>query len=225
MLPCVCSIICDVAIASYCIFFLFLYRSFTGILCLLLLVFFSVILATWSLPFDDDISLGYKKSSPLAQNKTSAEASAKVRYRRSYDNKYDQRLLKVCDSGNTFSRVRSVNHNHYRDRIWKWDCRSALNKCHSSKESCHWLKKVNSFKQPLFFMCGQNMYLKGVDSYHNNNQEDRIWSFYCCRSPRYTTRSCYDTGFVNNWDGAMDYRVPAGKAITGVYSYYKNGRQ
>ena len=177
-------------------------------------MFFSAILATWSLPLEDDNSI---ESSP------NIEASAKVRQQRYYDNHYDGRLFKVCPSGNPFSRVISRHNNHREDRIWRWECGKTFSS--TSHQQCRWHKNVNGYDQPMFFKCGGNKYLSGVYSHHNNRREDRVWSFKCCGSLHYAIKNCYGTGYVNDWDKYMHYTVPSGKVITGVYSYHNNHRE
>ena len=74
-------------------------------------------------------------------------------------------------------------------------------------------------------MCNPNYYLCGVYSYHENWAEDRRWNFKCCRSPNHYLLNCGITGYVNGWDGPMDYRVGGTQVITGVYSYHDNGKE
>ena len=187
----------------------FLCRSSSGILCLLLLVFCSVILATWSLPLEDD---------------NSSSHNTKLRQRRYYQNEYDRPLLVECGPGDSFSRVISRHHNRREDRIWRWECRRLISS-NPSQAHCVWSHNVNNHDQPISFSCGANGYLNGVESHHSNRHEDRVWSFKCCSHPHHITWNCHNTGYVNYWDGPMNYQVPAGKVINGVYSFHNNHRE
>ena len=64
-----------------------------------------------------------------------------------------------------------------------------------------------------------------MHSYHSDPHEDRRFKFKCCRTSKNCARSCVWTGYVNNWDGYMNYNVPYGYYLTGVNSYHDNGRE
>ena len=149
--------------------------------------------------------------------------SAMLRYQRFFHNNFDQWLHRDCGRGSAVFRVISYHSNHHEDRRWRWGCKRVLPS--HSHEHCRWYENVNNYDQPMFFMCGQNMYLRGVKSYHHNHYEDRRWSFYCCGSPGFKTRSCYNTGYKNSWDGDMNFKVHHGRVISGVYSYHDNHKE
>ena len=146
-----------------------------------------------------------------------------LRYQKLFHNSFDRQLHQVCGRGSAMFRVISTHSNHHEDRRWRWECKTVLPS--HSHEHCHWYREVNYYDQPMFFMCGQNMYLRGVESSHSNHHEDRRWSFYCCGSPGFTTRSCYNSGFVNKFDGDMDFQIGHGQIISGVYSFHNNHKE
>lgn len=84
---------------------------------------------------------------------------------------------------------------------------------------------MNNFDQPMFFMCGKDSYIAGVDSYHSNKHEDRRWRFTCCSVPGHKTASCRVTGYVNEFDRPMNFQAGPGEVITGVFSYHSNRKE
>ena len=184
------------------------------------LIFLTMIYITFSLPLDmrKDGSSSDQPSSSL--NYTSL---AKIRDRRYYQNEYDQRLYKQCDSGNGVYAMRSVHDNHREDRRWNWQCRSLVSR--HSLPQCYWTRDVNDYDEQIAFLCRENYYLAGVESYHDNHHEDRRWSFYCCNTPGLSSSNCYTTGYQNSWDGVLDFRAHHQEFITGVLSHHNNHKE
>ena len=84
---------------------------------------------------------------------------------------------------------------------------------------------VNKWDKPLYFMCGKDQYIAGVESYHDNGREDRVWKFVCCSLSGLKILSCQLTGYVNYFKLPMNYQVGNQQIITGVYSYHDNGQE
>ena len=188
--------------------------------CLLILVLTFAYTAR-SLPYKNDV-----KNSPTRLSNTNSvsykNSSAKqqrLRRQVEYDNEYDQILRVTCEEGEGFYAVQSTHDNAREDRRWNWECRTV----HSSPQYCHWHQAVNEFDGPMIFMCNENEYLAGVESIHDNYHEDRRWSFYCCTSSGYTTKSCSITSrFQNGLDGNMDFSARPDYFLTGAFSYHDN---
>ena len=115
-----------------------------------------------------------------------------------------------------------VHNNKKEDRAWSWDCRRVLK---HGYPKCRQTGYVNSFDKPMFFMCGRNQYIYGVESYHNNKHEDRRWKFTCCSASGHKTKSCRHTGFVNEFDRPLLFQARHKEVITGVYSYHNNRKE
>lgn len=64
-----------------------------------------------------------------------------------------------------------------------------------------------------------------MESYHDNYYEDRRFKLQCCRVAYKTTKNCYNTEFVNDWDSPMNFNVPPGRVIKGVYSVHDNSKE
>ena len=140
-----------------------------------------------------------------------------------WQNGWDGPLAKECRVGEGFFGVRSQYDHGRRDRLWAFQCRKVV------KDGCATCTKtssyVNNFKETIFFMCGKNEYMGGVESYHDNGQEDRRWKFTCCSAAKsQITNNCRLTDYRNNYHQPINFRAAAGEVITGVFSYYTNGK-
>ena len=191
-------------------------------LCLLLLMLLSIYHAVWSLPYDYNAKKNSSRSSNSSESLTE-NGSTNLRQRRfSFHNDYDGRLYRVCENGYGMYHVESMHDNHREDRLWRWECRQLFQ---NRLPTCSWTPYVNEFDQPILFMCGRDEYLRGVESYHSNDHEDRQWRFYCCHSHGYITKSCGITGYTNDWDQPLYFQARHGGVITGVFSYHDNYRE
>merc|ERR1712062_247963 len=57
-------------------------------------------------------------------------------------------------------------------------------------------------------------------------KEDRKWKVRCGKLDSAVRLSgCSLTGYVNNWDGSMDYSVSSTRVINGFYSYHNNHKE
>ena len=75
------------------------------------------------------------------------------------------------------------------------------------------------------FMCPANKYIVGVESYHDNGCEDRRWKFTSCAISNRITASCRQTGYMNDWDGPINFQAKQGEVITGIFSYHGNDEE
>ena len=95
----------------------------------------------------------------------------------------------------------------------------------SKFDHTYWTSYVNDWDRPLFFSCKANYIMCGVESYHDNDKEDRRWKFKCCRAKSHFTRNCELSGYANDFDKAMDFKLDASKVITGAYSWHRNSKE
>ncbi len=49
------------------------------------------------------------------------------------------------------------------------------------RTNCFWTGYVNVMDGPMDYTCPNNGFIAGMQSYHNNNTEDRQYQFYCCQ--------------------------------------------
>ena len=140
----------------------------------------------------------------------------------SYQNNFDGPLKVTCSSGRSaINRIKSVHSNSHEDRRWGFICSKVIKPAHCFK--CKKSGFVNGYHQQIMFNCPANQVLTGVESYHNNGKEDRIWKFTCCESFDHVTMNCELSGFINELDKRMDYTAQNGKVIVGLHSYYSSG--
>ncbi|KAH9496546.1 hypothetical protein Btru_017232 [Bulinus truncatus] len=86
--------------------------------------------------------------------------------------------------------------------------------------------QVNDFDQPFDFQCGYGKVLSFIYSYHEDKYEDRRW-YFSCRNVG-STRECYTTDYVNEFDKPVSFTCRDQHVITGIASYnddyYKDRR-
>ena len=142
-----------------------------------------------------------------------------------WQNDFDNYLYRVCSSTQAIYGVKSYHHNGKEDRRWYWKCRAATKQSPFKLAICYWTGYVNNYDDIMDFKCATNFVIRGVYSRHNNGREDRIWRFYCCRATYHYTRNCRRSGFVNGYDGYMNFNANSGHAIVGAFSIHDNGRE
>lgn len=145
-------------------------------------------------------------------------ANTKLRSRRSDPNRYDQYHFIQCPPGEGLNRLRSAHHNTHEDRYFDYDCTTVTSK----PVSCSWTGYVNTFDEPISFMCPTNQYLAGVASYHDNTPEDRRFKFQCCSASNMKSHECFLTGYVNNYDQYINYQAPPNWIFAGTASVHHN---
>ncbi|XP_005113046.2 dermatopontin [Aplysia californica] len=139
-----------------------------------------------------------------------------------YQNDWDRPHHFQCPKGQYVTSVHSIHDNGKEDRRWELKCGGEW-----VTENCVWSTHANSWDSQLYFLCPNNMVVTGMDSYHNNHKEDRLFKFRCCgiggigKFPR----NCRMTDWVNYWDGPMNFQLSKGKVITGAYSVHDNHKE
>ncbi|BFZ22658.1 hypothetical protein BsWGS_25697 [Bradybaena similaris] len=120
-----------------------------------------------------------------------------------------------------FSFIGSINSNRYEDRRWEFQCKAAG----GETSGCYWTAYLNEFDRPLQYSCPNDEVMNGMMSYHDNRYEDRRFMLQCCRVANIVPKNCFYTWWVNDWDGPMNFNVPWGMAIKGVYSEHDNSKE
>ncbi|XP_046335123.2 hemagglutinin/amebocyte aggregation factor-like [Haliotis rufescens] len=133
-----------------------------------------------------------------------------------YVNDFDKRFNYECPSGKSIASWKSYNSVYHGDRRYKFTCQNT-----PGLGYCQWHNYVNRFDQPISFRC-YNGVITGVGSYHNSYYEDRRFSFNCCSLYRKRLVRCGWTGFVNNWNKDLNFRMPEGHFLKGVSSIHNN---
>ncbi|XP_052708289.1 hemagglutinin/amebocyte aggregation factor-like isoform X1 [Crassostrea angulata] len=142
-----------------------------------------------------------------------------------WDNDFDEPLDVQCPSYLfAFSRFKSTHNNKKEDRRFDFMCRQVP--AANSSVTCGWSDYVNDYDAVVFYTCPNQGYINGMHSVHNNHHEDRRFKFRCCSPPLgLDLRNCHWTGYVNDWDSDVDYQVPYGYVIRGVFSIHDNHKE
>ncbi|KAL1257200.1 hypothetical protein QQF64_012745, partial [Cirrhinus molitorella] len=93
-----------------------------------------------------------------------------------YVNDFDQVLLFECPVQHVISGMSSYHSNYYEDRRWRFYC--CKTPCITT--NCHWTSYVNNFDEYFHWTVPNQYTLVGVQSYHQNYEEDRRWKYKVC---------------------------------------------
>ncbi len=139
-----------------------------------------------------------------------------------YQNKYDQPLNVDCHAKYGLYGINSRYSPPHRDRQFQFLCKpiATVNLKH-----CSWTHYVNQWDGPLLFQCPADYVMAGVKSVHNNQKEDRLWKFKCCKAPCYQTKSCNLSPFINSYRSMINYKAPAKKVFVGAFSFHDNRKE
>ena len=84
----------------------------------------------------------------------------------------------------------------------------------------------NRFDRYHRFACPSGKPICSVSGYHSNSKEDRIYCYNChTESGSTSATSCYETGYVNSFDGRVRVRCDPDYYISGVRSYHSNSKE
>jgi len=142
--------------------------------------------------------------------------------RTNFANHYDGSLDWEASSNKMVTGFYSVHNNHYEDRKWKFDQGSVSDvEC----DDGHWAMDMNEYDGVLEFSCNSNEAISGFRSTHNNHKEDRRWDIQCCSVSNALLESMGFTGYLNNWDGVLDFTCDDDEVLIGVYSVHDNRKE
>ena len=95
-------------------------------------------------------------------------------------------------------------------------------------------QSTSSYDAPLFFECSGSLLfpsacenssaITNIFSVHDNDREDRVWTFGCTPLSGGSTK-CEWTDYINDWDQSMDYSAPDNYFISGFSSFHSNDRE
>ncbi|XP_066275757.1 hemagglutinin/amebocyte aggregation factor-like [Branchiostoma lanceolatum] len=137
---------------------------------------------------------------------------------------WDQTFTFQCSGPNqAISRVQSVHCDHAEDRVWRFECKSVPGLSYFTWH--YWSPWINSFDNYMNYGCPFNGVVTGFKSEHSNHHEDRRWRVRCSSKWGMRTSYYYSSPYENWWDANMDYYVPYGYYIRGMYGYHDNGKE
>ena len=127
---------------------------------------------------------------------------------------------KDCNKGEGIYKIQSEFRGGYNDRRWNFECRKVVQN-NAQLVTCTQIKSYesqNDFNGPIVFSCGENQYIAGVESYHDNSKGDRRWKFTCCSAWNYKTSDCQLSENANRLGKMMDFQAGDDEIIAGVDS-------
>jgi hypothetical protein len=139
-------------------------------------------------------------------------------------NQYDGQMDWSTGSNRMVTGFYSQHNNHKEDRVWKFYHGSASGgvRCHSK----YWTSDYqNVWDGTLSFSCAENEAISGFQSRHDNGKEDRRWKIQCCKVTNVQLHDVGLTGYLNNWDGNLDFTCADDEVLIGVYSVHDNRRE
>ncbi|KAI8512815.1 hypothetical protein Bbelb_094540 [Branchiostoma belcheri] len=136
-------------------------------------------------------------------------------------NDWDKKFTYQCPRNRAISRVQSVHCNTAEDRVWRFECKPVG--FHAFTYN-YWTGWINDYDEDMAFNCPYNTVVTGFQSEHSNSRHDRRWKMRCSKKIGMVLHSCYTTWYVNYWDRAMDYFVPASYYVTGMHGEHRNNK-
>ncbi|TRY67341.1 hypothetical protein TCAL_05525 [Tigriopus californicus] len=134
-------------------------------------------------------------------------------------NELDGFLKFECPEAESISFIESLHDNDSEDRIWRFECGPV----NGTFNSCSWSGEVNNLDEPLLFECQNGAgVITGMESDHDNDQEDRRWNFKCCTLEKMCYSECGFSSYVNDFDDPLEFRVDTGYYLTGAESIHDN---
>lgn len=160
----------------------------------------------------------------------------------SYHNGFDQTVNYQTSGNFVFSGEESIHNNNNEDRIFRNDiCElagSGIGTFVKMSQTVHPSAStfVNTYDNPVNFVCPGNKVMTGHYSVHNNNNEDRVFRYFCSdmvnpndfsRVAVRNTCTWYPStvGYVNNFDSPVDFNCPGNQVMTGVHSYHSSNNE
>jgi len=124
----------------------------------------------------------------------------------------------------------SYHSNGAEDRRFKWRwCKPAVSSFAYTEEQtlsktshdATWTRSCGDFND------GHAAIIGIEQSTHSNSKEDREWIFKCGLLDRseYGLANCGYTGYLNNWDGVLDFDCPSNGVVRSIWSKHSNSKE
>lgn len=147
-----------------------------------------------------------------------------------YINNFDSPVNYSTYGSNAIAGVTSYHQNQQEDRRFTFrSCQVRVDDQAATRKASLLFPQVNDYDQRVVFNCPADMILTGVSSTHNNGAEDRVFGYTCSsfhyNGKRLKYKNCISTGWVNNFDQAVNYTPPSNYFLVGEDSYHDNGKE
>ena len=77
------------------------------------------------------------------------------------------------------------------------------------------------FKRSLAFTDRLSSFIRLINNFSINDR----FKMKCCSARKLKTCGCYTTDPLNHFQGLLDYTVPNGEVLKGLYSYHRNDKE
>ncbi|KAK3736663.1 hypothetical protein RRG08_000262 [Elysia crispata] len=141
-----------------------------------------------------------------------------------YQHDFYQDHTHVCLPGQIITEVQSTFNG--RDRKWNVTCSPAPGSARTI--DCQWNAGplfINEADGEMLYQCPGQKVVTGMASVHKGVQSDRLYKTYCCDVEGHVPHECFYTRYINAMQGDMDYTLPSGNSLRGLYSYHNNKRE
>ncbi|MEE6477736.1 hypothetical protein FKM82_011609 [Ascaphus truei] len=135
---------------------------------------------------------------------------------RTWNNNYNQPLNFLCSGHQSIGLIISEHQNSYKDRVWEFGCKNTF----SALSLCYWTDYVNDFDEKFNFTCPFATVISGMDSYYDNEKEDRRWKYYCCNGEDPVNHKCQWSKYVTGSDANLSWQAPINYYLVGTSSYH-----
>ncbi|KAK3711617.1 hypothetical protein RRG08_020998 [Elysia crispata] len=134
---------------------------------------------------------------------------------------FHQNINFTCPTDQILSRLESEHDNKHQDRRWYLQCTKPKL---ASVTNCEWngIGYVNDWDGFMLYQCSDDKVISGIMSVFDGYHKDRRYRFYCCDVADSVAHSCAFTSYQNDYNRKLDYEVPNGWAIKGVFSHHWN---
>ena len=136
-----------------------------------------------------------------------------------WQNELDRLLRVECPDQDGIYEFKSVHDNGAEDRLFEFNCRRTTK---TEIDDSYWSGFASGYDLPSMYQCIPNFFICGIESVHENANEDRIFKYKCCHAKLHFTSNCGMTDDLNDFDGPVDYSLSGSQVMTGMFSYHNN---
>ena len=146
-----------------------------------------------------------------------------------YTNRWDDEFLFQCDIDKVITGLHSKHHNDFEDRRWEVRCTHFKNTIVDEKSCVGIDIPRNEYDSVLEYTCPLGKVLHKFGGVHNNQYEDRRFSFDCCELMHYEDDDSLSTSdwspYKNGYDGRLEVTAKLNGidgAFSGISSIHHN---
>ena len=129
-----------------------------------------------------------------------------------------------CRPGQRISTFKSDHHNHYEDRRWFLQCSDIMPTDVAQRTSwrTQWTGYLSGWDGSFHWSGGDNCFMSGMQSYHNNHHEDRRYQILYSCSDNWILSGCTGWIWLNGYDGRVNHILGSKQVINALLSSHHN---